>query len=171
METVQIQFDFGESLPVITQFEKSNSRESEKFVFEFMDILNAPILTFSESWAEAIPDRLRRDIRIARLLSGFAREEMASIAETVAYIITRTHEAPMNSEWTNIYLWCSFQYLKQFANKTISDFEDIHVPEKLTDYEASLLKRLRVWIYEKRREVVKDRIKQSKKSTNDNANN
>lgn len=170
METVQIQFDFGESSPtVLTQVEKSSSKESEKFVFEFMDIINAPIITFSSSWVDAIPERLRKDIRIARILSGFALEEMASIAETVAYIITRTYEAPMNQEWTNIYLWCSAHYLKQYANKTNADFEDIHVPEKLNEYEEFLLKKLRVWIFEKRRTVVKERMKQLRKSINDNA--
>lgn len=167
-ETIQIQFDFGELVATIEPpVKKTSLIVEEKFVFEFMDMLTAPIITFSASWADAIPNLLKRDISFSRMVSGMMDEKMATIPETVAYIMTRTLEAPMNHEWTNIYLWCSLDYMKTYRNKTDADFEDIFPPEKLSDYEKSLLKRLRVWIYEKRREVVKQRIKESKnKNTN-----
>ena len=173
VETFQIQFDFGEAIPIIqTQVVKSSSKETGKSIFEFMDMLAAPIITFSSSWTDAIPHNLKQDIKLSRLIGGRKNEEMATIPETVAYIMTRTYEAPMSHEWANIYIWCSAHYLKQFRNKTDNDLKDVEPPEKLSEYEESLLKRLRVWIYEKRRECVKQQMKQSTQtnSKNDNSN-
>ncbi len=157
-ETVQIQFDFGNEITIV---EQPSKRQTDNFVFEMMDLVSAPVLTFSQSWADAIPKHLIQDIRTSRFLSGFAKEQMATIPEVVAYIMTRTYESPMNHEWTQIYLWCGVAYQKLYRQKTDEDFEDIFPPRDLSEYEQGLLKRLRVWIYEKRREIVKQRIKAS----------
>ncbi len=162
MQTVQMQFDFADLQPIEEkQVKKSYSKDTGKFVFEFMDMLAAPIITFSESWADAIPQSLKQDVTLSRLMGRMQKEEMATIPETVAYIMTRTYEAPMNHEWANIYLWCSSQYMKQYRNKTDEDLKEINPSEKLSEHEKSLLKRLRVWIWEKRREAVKARLKQT----------
>lgn len=161
METIQLQFDFFEqTLTIDTPVKKPSSRQTEKFVFEFMDMLTAPIITFSTSWADAIPKHLKEDIQLSRLFASMQNEELASIPETVAYIMTRTYEAPMSHEWTNIYLWCSSKYLKQYRKKTDEDLKEIPIHE-LNEYEQGLLKKLRVWIYEKRRECVKMKLKYS----------
>ena len=167
METVQMQFDFSNLMPAEeTQIIKSGSRDTAKFVFEMMDMLTAPIITYSTSWAEAIPPKLKQDIKMSRLIGALKKEELATIPETVAYIITRTYEAPLCSEWTNIYLWCSSEYLKQFRDKTDEDLKEIQPPKNLSEYEQTLLKRLRVWIYEKRREAVKQQLKQNGQEAN-----
>lgn len=88
-------------------------------------------------------------------------EHMASLTEVVAYIMPRTYEAPMPSEWTNIYTWCGMQYVKTFLKTgQIKAMEEL-TPQQLSEYEMSLLKRLRVWIYEKRRQALKDSMKTS----------
>ena len=80
--TIQIQFDFGEEVATIEPpVKKLSFREEETFVFEFMDILTAPIITFSTSWADAIPNRLKQDIKIARLMGGMVKENFANIPE------------------------------------------------------------------------------------------
>lgn len=160
METIQLHFDFSETLTVDTIIKSKASKQETKFVFEYMDMLTAPVITFSTSWADVIPQHLKKDIQISRLIASLQKEEQATIPETVAYIMTRTYEAPMSSEWTNIYLWCSSEYLKKYRNKTDEDFKEIPI-NVLNEYEQSLLKKLRVWIYEKRRECVKNKLKQT----------
>lgn len=160
---IQLQFDFDTppvqqtTVPEIIPPKKKSKRDEQKFVFEFMDMLTAPIITFTTLWADAIPQKLRENIQLSRLLAGMKREETATIPEVVAYMITRTFESPMHSEWVNIYTWCSMQYVTQWENREVPT--DI-APEKLTDYEQGLLKELRNWIYKKRRETVKSRMKQ-----------
>lgn len=168
-QTMQIQFDFANESPIVEQpVEKLSSKEEEKFVFEFMDTLTAPIITFSEEWASAIPERLKRDITLSRLIGKMQNEELSTIPETVAYIITRTFIAPLSHEWTNVYLWCSAQYMQQYRKKSDEDLTEIKYPAQLSRHEESLLKRLRVWIFEKRREVVKQRLKQSTQNNTKN---
>ncbi|MCX2682188.1 hypothetical protein OOZ15_19765, partial [Galbibacter sp. EGI 63066] len=98
----------------------------------------------------------------ARLLVQMQGERMASLTEVVAYMMPRTLEPPMPSEWVNIYTWCGLQFARTFKNAgQIGAMVDI-APEKLSDYEQTLLKRLRVWIYEKRREALKLKLKADK---------
>lgn len=152
----QMQFDF-EDLEVLPK--PATKRETDRFVFDLMDTLTAPILTFSASWADSIPKELKDTITMSRLIAAMQKEQTASIPEVVAYIMTRTFESPMHREWVNIYTWCAAQYVKQWTKMEMPD--DI-TPESLTEYEQSLLKRLRDWIYEKRRKCVKQRLKTEK---------
>ena len=46
-------------------------------------------------------------------MSEFCKQ-MASITEVIAYMMPRTFEAPMPSEWVNIYTWVGLQYANQF---------------------------------------------------------
>ena len=89
---------------------------------------------------------------------------MASYAEVIAYIMPRTLEAPMPSEWVNIYTWVGLQYAKECNNKNqIPAMEEI-APKNLSDSEHGLLNDLRRWIYDKRRKALKERLKDSSKS-------
>ncbi len=164
MEVLQLQFDFDQPIAIKTinepQMEPS-SKAQDMFVFEFLDLLAAPIITYSASWADGIPGELKEAIKGARLIAGLKKEETATIPEVVAYMITRTYEAPMSREWTNIYLWASAKYMKQSKRKTDEDLKEIAAPSELNEYEQSLLKKLRKWIYEQRRKYVKESMKKN----------
>ncbi|WP_090293188.1 MULTISPECIES: hypothetical protein [unclassified Flagellimonas] len=61
----------------------------------------------------------------------------------------------------NIYTWCGLQYATTFLKTgQIKAMEEL-APQQLSEYEMGLLKRLRVWIYEKRRQTIKERMKTS----------
>jgi hypothetical protein len=143
---------------------KSLSKDSSDAVFDIMDALRAPILTFSTSWADCIPQRLKEIIPMARLKSVLTKDAMASDAEAVAYIITRSFEAPMHGEWVNIYAhlgckvceewWGENHWDKGVGERTISDYE-----------RKEFLNPLKHWIYEKRRKILKDEMKQMLKKS------
>jgi hypothetical protein len=88
-------------------------------------------------------------------------ERMASLTEVVIYMMPRTFESPMPGEWANIYTWCGLQYAKTFKNAGQLEAMMEIAPEKLSDYEQTLLKRLRVWIYDKRRKALKVKLKEN----------
>ncbi|NDV15740.1 hypothetical protein GO009_06845 [Muricauda sp. TY007] len=71
----------------------------------------------------------------------------------------RTLEAPVPTEWVNIYTWCGLQYAKTFKHAGQLEAMVEIAPEKLSSYEETLLKRLRIWIYDKRRKALKERLK------------
>lgn len=92
------------------------------------------------------------------------QEEMASLTETLADIMPRTYEAPMPTEWVNIYTWLGLQYATQFKNNDQLNAMTEIAPNELSEYEMGLLNNLRRWIYDKRRKALKDKLKSTEKS-------
>lgn len=132
--------------------------DQDKFTFHFMDVLSAPILTFSQSWADSIPARLKHIILPERLLYAMQDKELAGDAECVAYIMTRTYESPMSSDWVDIYTHLSCKVAQEHWNQDC--WESVSAPKELTDYQKNyLLLPLRKWIYERRRKALKERMK------------
>ncbi len=162
-----VQLDFGFNIkPVANQKikPKTPKKAKEDFVFEFMDYLTSPIVVFPSAWMHDIPKEVLQNITMSRMLCQLSGEKMASYAEVVAYIMPRTFESPMPSEWVRIYAWSCLQYVKQFRNAETVEFAKQNAPEELTDYEMGLLNGLRKWIYEKRRKALKERLKRDKSS-------
>jgi hypothetical protein len=143
---------------------KSSSKVVEDGVFDLVDALKSPVLTHAQSWADCIPDRLIKIIPMARMKSLILHEKYASLAETCAFIMTRSFEAPMQSEWVNIYTWLGCKVCEEWWNE--DHWKDGISTESLTDYEVKqYLNPLRLWIYERRRKILKQRLKDEPKST------
>jgi hypothetical protein len=161
-----VQLDFGFELePAKTSIPKLRPKSFKKaksdFVLHFMDLLQSPVIVYPSQWQDAVPKDLLDNITMARMLTQMRGEHMASLTEVVAYMMPRTFESPMPSEWGNIYTWCGLQYAKTFKKTgQIEAMEEV-APQQLSEYEMGLLKRLRVWIYEKRRQAIKDTMKAS----------
>jgi hypothetical protein len=158
------QLDFGfetelmnDPKPILKPFKKAQS----DFVLDFLDCLNSPIITFPSAWRNAVPQLLLINVTLARLMTLMQGERMASLTEVVIYMMPRTFESPMPGEWANIYTWCGLQYAKTFKNAGQLEAMMEIAPEKLSDYEQTLLKRLRVWIYDKRRKALKVKLKEN----------
>ncbi len=162
-----VQLDFGfdcEPLPSQKKTSKSNKKRTNDFVFNFMDCLTSPIIVFKSVWQDTIPKDILKNIKLSRLLCSMQQEEMASLTETLAYMMPRTYEAPMPTEWVNIYTWLGLQYAVQFKNSGQLNAMTEIAPSKLSEYEMGLLNNLRIWIYDKRRKALKDRLKNAEKS-------
>ncbi|SFW76393.1 hypothetical protein SAMN02927921_04117 [Sinomicrobium oceani] len=156
------QLDFGFDLEPLTQPRPKQSppkQAQSDFVFDFMDCLTSPIIVYPNSWQDALPKHLLNDITLARLLTQMQGQPMASLTEVVAYMMPRTFESPMPTEWVNIYTWCGLQYAKTIKHAGQLEAMVEIAPEKLSSYEETLLKRLRIWIYDKRRLALKERMK------------
>ena len=162
-----VQLDFGfdcEPLSVQKKISKSNKKRSNDFVFNFMDCLTSPIIVFKSAWQDTIPKGILKNIKLSRLLCSMQQEEMASLTETLAYMMPRTYEAPMPTEWVNIYTWLGLQYATQFKNSDQLNAMTEIAPSELSEYEIGLLNNLRRWIYDKRRKALKDKLKNVEKS-------
>ena len=162
-----VPLDFGFDCEPITVQKKtstSNKKRTTDFVFNFMDCLTSPIIVFKSAWQDTIPNDILKNIKLSRLLCSMRQEEMASLTETLAYIMPRTYEAPMPTEWVNIYTWLGLQYAGQFKNtEQLNAMAEI-APSELSEYEMGLLNNLRRWIYDKRRKALKDKLKSAEKS-------
>ncbi|MFD1616405.1 hypothetical protein [Gelatiniphilus marinus] len=168
MNTIKmVQLDFGFECEPIQAKEKTlkpNKKPSNDFVFNFMDCLTSPIIVFKSAWQDIIPKDLLNNVKLSRLLCSMQQEEMASLTEALAYMMPRTYEAPMPTEWVNIYTWLGLQYARQFKNTDQLNAMKEIAPKKLSEYEVGLLNNLRRWIYDKRRKALKDKLKVAEKS-------
>jgi hypothetical protein len=117
-----------------------------------MDAVRGPIITFNAMNADAIPPRIKSIIPIHRMLASLKSEELATLPEVVCYIFTRTLDAPMDHDWTQIYTYVS---CKVCEDEWGEDHWDGCCPErKLNQWQESLLLTLRKKIYTKRIEFA-----------------
>uniref|UniRef100_UPI004047C1F8 hypothetical protein n=1 Tax=Mariniflexile sp. TaxID=1979402 RepID=UPI004047C1F8 len=132
-----------------------------------MDCLASPIIVFKSAWQDTIPKDILGRIKLSRLMCSMTQEKMASLTETLAYMMPRTYEAPMQTEWVNIYTWIGLQYAIQFKKKDQLEAMTEIAPKELSDYEKGLLTNLRKRIYDKRRKALKDILKKNKVAKSD----
>jgi len=141
---------------------KSQSKIIDSCIFDLMDALRSPVLTHSIAWADTIPERLLKVIPIARLKSLLLKEETATDPEALAFIYTRTLESPMTNEWVDIYTHLSCKVCEEYWKE--NHWESVSAPKELSDYNLNyLLKPLRKHIYDRRRKILKERMKASLK--------
>ena len=87
-------------------------------------------------------------------------------AEACAYLYTACLTQPIDSDWTQIYLYVANQVYSRHRTKEsgVQFSEDIQV-RALSDYQMGELRRLKAWIYERRTRAKqeKDRAERQKK--------
>ena len=148
-------FDQQELFKTAANTKKSidKKRSDRDYVFDLIDAFTAPVLTFSKSWADTIPKRMLEIVPLARMKALLKNEELATYAECTIYIYTRTLEAPMDSEWTDIYTHVTCTVLKEWFGE--DHWDDIKAPKELSEWLLSKLNKLRLDIYHKRRDIIK----------------
>ena len=88
-------------------------------------------------------------------------EEMTGTdAEVCAYLHTACLTQPIDSDWTQIYLYVANQVYSRHRTKEsgVQFPEDIQV-KSLSDYQMGELRRLKGWIYERRTQAKQERDK------------
>lgn len=139
---------------------KQKQESDDNYIFDIMDALTAPVLTFSQQWADTIPKRMLEIVPLARMKSILKREQLATLPECVIYIYTRTLEAPMDSEWTDIYTHVSCKTLEEWFGE--NRWEDTKAPKELSEWLLQKLNGLRRHIYVKRRQILEGQLRVSK---------
>ena len=140
---------------------KEKDKRDADYVFNIVDAITSPILTFSQSWAESIPKRLLEIIPIARMQALMTNTTTATDEECVVYLFTRTMEAPMDREWVDIYLHVSCGIIQRWFSE--DHWDDVQAPRSLSEWLKGKLRGLSNHIYKKRREILKSRLKSEQK--------
>lgn len=136
--------------------------KEDKWISELVGIFCDPILVMPGGWGDTLPDWLKHAVTMERLfenLKGVRGEEMTGTdAEVVCYLYTASLEAPMDSEWTNIYIHVAGRVYEKWRtpDSKVPFPDDIRV-EKLSQYETQELASLKRWLYEHRVRARKDR--------------
>jgi len=85
-------------------------------------------------------------------------EPTGTDAEACAYLFTACLTQPIDSDWTQIYLYVANQVYSRHRTKEsgVQFPEDIQV-RSLSDYQMAELRRLKEWIYERRTQAKQER--------------
>jgi len=135
-----------------------NAQHIEKGISDIVGCLTDPILVFPGGWGDTLPEWLKTAITLERLTMNMkalrGEEPTGTDAEACAYLMTVTLTQPVDSDWTQIYLYVATQTYKKWGKGEMP--ADIAV-SSLTDYQMGELKRFKNWLYEKRVRARQDK--------------
>jgi len=130
----------------------------DKGISDLVGVFIDPIIVFPRGWGDSLPEWLKNAITLERLemnMRALKGEDMTGTdAEACAYLMTVTLTQPVDSDWTQIYLYIATQTYRRWGKGDMPS--DIAV-ESLSDYQMAELKRFKNWLYEKRIKARQDR--------------
>ena len=130
----------------------------EKGISDIVGVFTDPILVMSGGWGDTLPDWLKGAITMERLMSNVEAlktgEMTGTDAEACAYLYTASLEAPMDHDWSQIYLYVAGKTYQRHKQGEMP--EDIRV-ESLRDDQLRDLNRLKEWIYRQRARIRLER--------------
>jgi len=142
----------------------------EKGISDIVGVFTDPILVFPGGWGDTLPEWLKNAITLERLemnMRTLKGEEMTGTdAEACAYLYTAGLTAPMDHDWSQIYLYIAGETYSRHNGNQVPD--DIQV-ESLNDYQLRELNRLKVWLYHKRTQVRQDKDRAERRQEKEEA--
>jgi hypothetical protein len=139
------------------------NKQIENGTEELVGALTDPIIVFPGGWGDTLPDWLKTAITLERLemnmkaLNG--EEPTGTDAEACAYLMTVSLTQPLDSDWTQIYLYVSGKTYTRWGKNEIP--ADIRV-DSLNDYQIDELKKLKCWLSERRVQARQERQREER---------
>ena len=129
-----------------------SERKVDGWIDDIVGALFDPIIVMPGGWGDDLPEWLRTRVTFERLGENIValregRELTATDAEAACYLFTASLTAPMDHDWTQIYLYVAGGEMK--GEKKLEMPEDIKV-DTLTESQWRDLKHLKDWIYQQR---------------------
>jgi hypothetical protein len=123
----------------------------EQGISDIVGCLTDPIVVFPGGWGDTIPQWLKTAITLERMIGDMkgmkGEEPTGTDAEACAYLMTVSLTQPIDSDWTQIYLYVASQTYKRWEKGEMP--ADI-VVDSLSNYQMTELNRLKSWIYQQR---------------------
>jgi len=147
-------------------------KTADAMISDLVGVFTDPIIVYPGGWGDTLPDWLKNAITLERfemnIRASKGEEPIGADAEACAYLYTAGLTAPMDSDWSQIYLYVSTKTYSKHKGSQVPD--DIRV-ESLSDYQMAELNRLKSWLYQQgvkaRRE--KDRVRRRQEREEDEA--
>jgi hypothetical protein len=130
----------------------------ERGISDIVGCLTDPIVVFPGGWGDTLPDWLKTAITLERMMGNMkalkGEEPTGTDAEACAYLMTLSLTQPMDSDWTQIYLYVAGQSYKRWNKDEMP--ADIAV-DLISDYQLGELNRLKIWLYQQRVKARQER--------------
>jgi hypothetical protein len=142
----------------------------DKGISEIVGVFTDPILVFPGGWGDTLPDWLKTAITLERMIENMkelkGEEPTGTDAEACAYLMTVSLTQPMDSDWTQIYLYVATQTYKRWEKGEMP--ADI-VVDSISDYQIGELNHLKAWLYQRRIKVRTDRDRAKRREKREEA--
>ena len=129
----------------------TTEKQIEKGISEIVGALTDPIIVFPGGWGDTLPEWLKTAITLERMMGNMkalkGEEPTGTDAEACAYLMTVSLTQPIDSDWTQIYLYIAGQTYKRWNKGEMPT--DIAV-DSISDYQMGELNRLKAWLYRQR---------------------
>ncbi len=146
------------------------NRTVEKDISDVVGCLTDPIIVFPGGWGDTIPEWFKTAITMERMIENMkalkGEEPTGTDAEACAYLMTLSLTQPMDSDWTEIYLYVASQTYKRWEKGEMPT--DI-VVESISDSRMGELNRLKSWIYRQRVKARLERDRAERKEEREEA--
>ncbi len=122
-------------------------------IAELINAFTGPLVLFSTSWADTMPDRIVKLLPMARMIALQKDEQLGTYEEVSLYLMSASLEIPLSHDWAQIYTHCAATMLEKWFNENAWDKTE--APRELNRQQSDMLNKLRLWIYKKRTENMK----------------
>ncbi len=133
-------------------------KEDDKWISDIVGVFTDPIILFPGGWGDSLPEWLKSAITMERLMMNVESVKTGQMtgtdAEACAYLMTVSLTQPMDSDWTQIYLYIAGKTCNRWNKSKLP--ADISV-DSLTDNQLKELSRLKAWLYHQRNRVRLER--------------
>lgn len=135
-------------------------RKTDGWVNDLVGAICDPIIVYpAGGWENDLPDWIKPQITLERLIMNVKVMKEGGVpvgdTEVLAYIFPRTLEAPLSEQWVRIYSYVFNQAMKFNKTEVPEDLKN----EPLKDWDVRELNQLKAWIYEKRVQHRKEKLR------------
>ncbi|MDD5127192.1 MAG: hypothetical protein PHR43_03705 [Dehalococcoidales bacterium] len=127
------------------------SKNINTMIDDLIGTLTDPIIVYPGGWGDSLPEWLKNAITLERLTENMkgtkGEQPTGTDAEACAYLNTASLTVPMDSDWSQIYLYVAGKTYTRWRKSEMP--KDIRV-DSLTDQQMADLNRLKEWLYLRR---------------------
>ena len=128
-------------------------KEVSDGISNIVGALTDPIIVYPGGWGEDLPEWIKSQITLDRLvmnMKALKGESMTGTdSEACAYLYTTVLNFPVDHDWTQIYLYVANKTVKKWRGEQTDIPKDIRV-DMLTAEQMHDLNRLKAWIFQRR---------------------
>ncbi len=126
-------------------------KTADTMISDLVGTFTDPIIVFPGGWGDTLPDWLKTAITLERMMGDMkalkGEEPTGTDAEACAYLYTAGLTAPMDHDWSQIYLYVVTMTSRHWNKGEMP--ADIAV-DSISDYQTGELNRLKSWLYHQR---------------------
>ena len=135
-------------------------KTADAMISDLVGTFTDPIIVYPGGWGDTLPDWLKTAITLERMMGNMkalkGEEPTGTDVEACAYLMAVSLTQPIDSDWTQIYLYIAAQTYKRWNKGEMP--ADIAV-DSISDYQVGELNRLKAWLYRQR---IRARIEKDK---------